>query len=52
MNLRLRLAGLFLLALLLASALHAEDWSRFRGPNGSGISNDTGFPTEFGLVRM
>jgi outer membrane protein assembly factor BamB len=48
MNLRLRLAGLFLLALLLASALHAEDWSRFRGPNGSGISNDTGFPTEFG----
>ena len=26
----------------------AEDWSRFRGPNGSGVSKDTGFPTEFG----
>jgi outer membrane protein assembly factor BamB len=24
------------------------DWSRFRGPNGSGISTATGIPTEFG----
>src|SRR5688572_32418648 len=24
------------------------DWSRFRGPNGSGISNATKVPTEFG----
>jgi len=22
-----------------------EDWNRFRGPNGSGISNDSGFPS-------
>ena len=36
--------GLF----LLSSSAHPEDWSRFRGPNGSGISKDTGFPTEFG----
>ena len=28
--------------------LSAEDWTRFRGPNGSGISKDTGFPTAFG----
>ena len=24
----------------------AEDWSRFRGPNGSGISQDKGFPAQ------
>src|SRR5690348_15187314 len=26
----------------------AEDWPRFRGPNGSGVSDATGLPTEFG----
>lgn len=26
--------------------LCAEDWSRFRGPNGSGVATGTGFPTE------
>jgi len=25
-----------------------EDWSQFRGPNGSGVSMTTGLPTEFG----
>src|SRR5580692_9162664 len=34
--------------LVFVSAGAAEDWTRFRGPNGSGVSNDTGFPTEFG----
>src|SRR3981081_3650080 len=29
----------------------AEEWTRFRGPNGSGVSNDTGFPTEFGKEK-
>lgn len=33
--------------LLVISPVHAEDWSRFRGPNGQGISAATGFPTEF-----
>src|SRR6266849_5418382 len=33
---------------LFVSAAGAEEWTRFRGPNGSGVSNDTGFPTEFG----
>ena len=33
---------------MLSSTAHAEDWTRFRGPNGSGVSNDTGFPVEFG----
>src|SRR5688572_15354076 len=27
------------------------DWSRFRGPNGSGVSSATGVPTEFGPSR-
>jgi outer membrane protein assembly factor BamB len=26
----------------------AEDWSRFRGPNGTGIAADAGYPVEFG----
>jgi len=26
----------------------AEDWTRFRGPNGSGVSPSAGFPVEFG----
>jgi len=26
----------------------AEDWSQFRGPNGTGVSTTTGLPTEFG----
>ncbi len=33
---------------LLPSIGFSEDWTRFRGPNGSGVSADTGFPTEFG----
>src|SRR4051812_32371299 len=32
---------------LSAFAATAQEWTRFRGPNGSGISSDTGFPTEF-----
>ena len=32
---------------LLTSAATAQEWTRFRGPNGSGVSTDTGFPTEF-----
>lgn len=26
----------------------AEDWTQFRGPNGSGVSTSTGLPVEFG----
>jgi outer membrane protein assembly factor BamB len=35
-------------ALFLLSLAGGDDWTRFRGPNGSGVSADTGFPTEFG----
>jgi outer membrane protein assembly factor BamB len=39
----------FALASLTVSTMAAEpDWSRFRGPNGSGISSATNVPTEFG----
>ena len=31
----------------LAPVCAAEDWTRFRGPNGSGVSGETGFPIEF-----
>ena len=40
---------MFLELVLAASALLSDtDWSRFRGPNGSGISETKGLPTEFG----
>lgn len=33
---------------LLASALMAADWDRFRGPNGSGVAETSALPAEFG----
>nr|MDQ3010939.1 PQQ-binding-like beta-propeller repeat protein [Acidobacteriota bacterium] len=41
-------ALLFLLTLGGVSSSAADDWSQFRGPNGSGVSNDTNLPVEFG----
>lgn len=32
--------------LLLSATVWSEEWTRFRGPNGSGISSHTGFPAE------
>ena len=32
----------------LSGALVAQEWSRFRGPNGSGVGAATGLPVEFG----
>src|SRR5437879_3750753 len=29
----------------------AQDWPRFRGPNGAGISDSSGLPAEFGLKK-
>ena len=31
-----------------ASAAERESWSRFRGPNGTGVSEATGLPVSFG----
>jgi outer membrane protein assembly factor BamB len=44
-----RLAALALLALLPTnSSANAQEWPRFRGPNGSGTSASTGLPDSFG----
>jgi outer membrane protein assembly factor BamB len=37
--------------LIIAATGWAEDWNRFRGPNGSGVANATGLPVEFGPNR-
>jgi outer membrane protein assembly factor BamB len=56
MKSRLLRAGLLQLAAFAISS-SAQDptsdqgWTRFRGPNGSGISKDTGFPIEVGKSR-
>ena len=41
-------AAALLLATISPDAPDPEDWSRFRGPNGSGISSSRRLPTEFG----
>jgi outer membrane protein assembly factor BamB len=40
-----------LLTSMSLSAAEPPDWSRFRGPNGSGISAATNVPTEFGPAK-
>src|SRR5215217_1238779 len=37
-----------LLAVMTVAAASDTDWSRFRGPNGSGVSETKGLPAEFG----
>lgn len=36
---------------LSTAAVVSEDWTQFRGPNGSGVSTTTGLPTEFGAGK-
>ncbi len=46
---QLRATAVVSLALILfALPATAQEWSRFRGPNGSGVSQSTGLPVEFG----
>ena len=40
-----------LLVPIVSLVLSAQDWPRFRGPNGSGVSTDSGFPAEFGPAK-
>lgn len=42
--------GIFLLTLASHAQLktNSQDWPQFRGPNGSGVAQTTGLPTEFG----
>src|SRR5262245_47983902 len=48
MSSRRSLVALSLLLLTGASLGAAENWTRFRGPNGLGVSNATNLPIEFG----
>ena len=45
--------SMWLLVVLLSgvSTLQAENWSRFRGPNGQGVSDETGVPLEWSLDK-
>lgn len=45
---RLSLAATLATALLFSAALRAAEWSRFRGPNGSGVVDASAMPVEFG----
>ena len=47
----LALAGAVLLSIGSVSAADAPGWSRFRGPNGSGLSTATNIPKEFGPAK-
>lgn len=50
MGFRMRIIGAAMLSQLLLVAISSgsDDWSRFRGPNGSGVTRATGLPFEFG----
>ena len=39
------------LVLLAWPSVFAEDWTQFRGPNGTGVSSTTGLPVEFGPTK-
>ena len=40
----MKLSLLLTAALTVAGSLGAADWTQFRGPNGDGLSSDTGVP--------
>ncbi len=48
LSFRARIAALTAALTLIALPLAAGQWSRFRGPNGSGLSDATGVPVEIG----
>src|SRR5688500_17388853 len=37
-----------LFTLLVSSSAVAQDWTQFRGPNGTGVATTAGLPSEFG----
>ena len=40
---------MYLALFLVLEGVTKADWPQFRGPNGSGVSNDRGLPVQFGL---
>ena len=47
LNLHFRLSCIAALVVFAISSSNAEDWARFRGPNGTGQSDITGLPVEW-----
>lgn len=47
----LLMAHLIVLFLVLSSASEAGDWTRFRGPNGQGISEESGLPVTWSATE-
>jgi len=45
---RIFMSALVLSSLLVHTASGSEEWTRFRGPNGTGVSGATNLPVEFG----
>lgn len=43
----LRLPAIGLIFAMLISGVRADNWERFRGPNGTGVSNDKNIPIKF-----
>jgi outer membrane protein assembly factor BamB len=46
-----RFLPVLLIAVLCGAAARGSDWSQFRGPNATGVSDTTNLPTEFGPVK-
>src|SRR4051794_34319740 len=44
---RLRLCTAVAVASFAFAFAHADNWARFRGPNGAGVSNDAAIPIKF-----
>ncbi len=44
-------AALTVVRPITTAAVASEDWTQFRGPNGSGVSNTVGLPIEFGAGK-
>ena len=45
---KLLLLAVLIIASTIRMSLASDEWSQFRGPNGSGVSSTTGLPQEFG----
>lgn len=45
------MAFTILVLMLIGAPVPADDWLRFRGPNGSGVADTTGLPAEFGPAK-
>ena len=47
-QLKMSLPAILIILSATSLSLASDDWTQFRGPNGSGVSSSTGLPQEFG----